>query len=506
MICRFGAFLLLSAGGLLADVRVSSLFADHMVLQRDRPLRIWGKADPAEPVTVRFRQQSVATTTDDTGRWSVMLQPEPAGGPHELTVAGRNTIRIGDVLVGDVWVASGQSNMVWRLDQSNHSAQEIAAANYPQIRFYQVQNSTSPVPLDDVKAAWRVCTPQDAGVFSGVGYFFARHLHQKLNVPVAILQSAWGGTPAESWISMTGLASDPALISVYADWAERVENYPVNQSRYEVQLKEWETASARAKAEGRPGPARPAAPAGPTHPHLPSALYNAMIHPLTPYAIRGASLYQGENNATRNRAYVYRRLFPALIQDWRRIWGQGDFPFLFVQLANYAKTNNSQWAELREAQLMTLQLANTGMAVTIDIGEAQDIHPKNKQDVGLRLAFAARAIAYGEKVEYSGPLYRQIAIEGDTARVYFDHAGSGLMAKGGADLTGFEIAGADRRYVPAQARIEGATVVVSSPEVSRPVHVRYAWADNPSCNLYNGDGLPASPFRSEIWLDPMRYR
>jgi sialate O-acetylesterase len=316
-----------------------------------------------------------------------------------------------------------------------------------------------------------------------------------MNQPVGLIQSAWGGTPAESWISLPALAADPALISVYADWAAAIEAYPLAKARYDQALAKWE----QTKQGARPQP-----PQGPGHQWEPASLYNAMIHPLVNYAVRGMLWYQGESNSGKRRGYVYRRLFPAMIQDWRARWGQGDFPFLWVQLANFE--NNGEWAEIREAQTMTLHLANTGQAVTTDIGEAKDIHPKNKQDVGLRLALAARAIAYGEKLVYSGPLYRQAVNEGGAIRVYFDHVGGGLAARGGGVLTGFLVAGADKKFVPAEAKVVGTTVVVTSNDVARPMYVRYAWGGNPDCNLVNAEGLPASPFRSDTWTEPAMYR
>lgn len=472
----------------LADVRLSSIFADGMVLQRERPARVWGKATPAEAVAVRFRGEERKTVADALGRWEVFLKPGTAGGPFELTIQGNNSIRIADVLVGEVWLASGQSNMEWRVSASNDPEREIAAANYPQIRFYKVEHTVADAPRDDVKAAWQAVTPQTIGALSAVGYFFARHLHQQLKVPVAILQAPWGGTPVESWISPSALAADPALLPAHSYWARILENHPAAMIRYEQAVAKWE-------AGGGKG-ARPGIPAGPGHPHAPSTLWNGMIAPIVSYAIAGAIWYQGETNGSRERAPVYHRLFSAMITDWRRAWGQGDFPFLFVQLANFAKVAGvSGWPELREAQLQTLRLKNTAMAVTIDIGDSADIHPKNKQDVGLRLALPARALAYGEKLVHSGPLYRQQTIEDGALRLFFDHVGSGLVARGG-ELKGFEIAGADGRFVAATARIDGATIVLSSPEVPLPAQARYGWADDPVTTLANKEGLPASPFRT----------
>lgn len=479
---------LLGAIPLFAEVRVPSIFADGMVLQRDRPCPIWGRADPGEAITITFRDEKIQTVADSLGRWRATLRPTPAGGPYTIEIAGRNTLRISDVLAGEVWLASGQSNMGWTVRQSNNAEQEIASSANPQIRLFKVENTVAAAPADDVKAAWSAASPATTGAYSAVGYFFARHLHEKLKVPVAILQSAWGGTPAESWVRASALSADPALMPVYSYWAGVLEAYPENALRHANALAKWEAA-------GRQG-ARPNPPAGPGHQHTPSSLWNGMIAPLVPYAIQGAIWYQGETNATLARAPHYNRLFSTLITDWRKAFGQGDFPFLFVQLANYARPGtNDGWPLLREAQLETLGVRNTGMAVTIDIGESQDIHPKNKQDVGLRLALPARVLAYGEKLVYSGPVFRQAAVEGAQMRLWFEHTGGGLAAKGGS-LEGFEVAGADGKFAPAQARIERDTVVVSSPGVSSPVQARYGWADDPKATLANSEGLPAPPFRT----------
>jgi sialate O-acetylesterase len=480
--------LLLCALPLAADVRLPSVFADGMVLQRDRPCPVWGRADAGEPITVTFRDQQVQTAADALGRWQIALRPTSAGGPFTIEIAGKNAIRINDVLVGEVWLASGQSNMGWTVRQSNNADREIANSANPQIRFFKVENTVAAAPAEDVKGAWSAASPATTGAYSAAGYFFARHLHDRLKVPVAILQSAWGGTPAESWVRASALSGDPALMPVFSHWAGVLEAYPENALRHANAVAKWE-------AGGRQG-ARPNPPAGPGHQHTPSGLWNGMIAPLVPYAIQGAIWYQGEANATIARAPHYHRLFSTLISDWRKAFGQGDFPFLFVQLANYARPGtNDGWPLLREAQLKTLGVRNTGMAVTIDVGESQDIHPKNKQAVGLRLALPALALAYGENVVYSGPVYRQAAREGSRMRLWFDHAGAGLSARGGT-LEGFEIAGADGKFAVAQARIEDETVVVASPEVKAPVQVRYGWADDPKATLMSAEGLPASPFRT----------
>ncbi len=482
-----------------ADVRLPALISDHMLLQREHPVRIYGWADAGESITVRFAGQTVSTAADAAGRWEAWLRPMPAGGPHELVISGRNTVTVRDVLVGEVWVASGQSNMAWPVERSRDAEKEIAAANYPRIRLFKVALKTSEEPLEDVEGSWQPCSPESVRSFSAVAYFFARHLHEKLGIPVGMIQSAWGGTPAQAWTSRATLISEPTLQTYLIEWNRVLVNWPRAKQRYQEALRQWEQRAAEAKREGREPPPRPGQPMGPGHPHTPAGLFNAMIHPLTPYAIRGAIWYQGESNANA-LARLYRTLFEAMIRDWRQAWGQGDFPFLFVQLASYANASpEGYWSVVQEAQLKTLELRNTGMAVTIDIGEAHDIHPKNKQDVGLRLALAARALVYGEKIVHSGPIFRQLTREGSRLRVWFDHVGGGLRARGA--LKEFLVAGADRVFHPAQAAIEGDTVLVWSDEVKEPVAVRYAWANFPEATLFNAEGLPASPFRSDDWPD-----
>ncbi len=482
-----------------ADVTLPGILTDHMVVQRGRPVHIWGRAAANEAVSVSFRGETRQTTATAGGQWSVFLAPGEAGGPFDLSIKGANSIAFKYVLVGDVWVASGQSNMEFKLQRAANAQAEIAAAKYPKIRRTLLARKVADHPMDDASATpWVDINPGNAADASAVAYFFARHLQEKLGgVPIGIIESFWGGTPVESWMSLRGISEDPALMPIFGGWARSLEAWPTVEDRYQKQLAQWNDAAAKAKAAGTNPPAKPGRPeTGPGGAYTPAGLYNAMIAPLTPFAIRGAIWYQGESNANPNPngASLYARAFQGMIRDWRRAWAIGDFPFLFVQLANYKA--NPSWPELREAQRETLSLANTGMAVTIDVGNPTDIHPTNKQDVGLRLALAARAVAFGEKLEYSGPLYRQTVRDGAGLRVWFDHTGGGLVAKGGA-LKGFEVAGVDRRFVPAEARIEGNSVVVSAPSVAAPLLVRYAWSDNPEASLYNGEGLPASPFRSQ---------
>jgi sialate O-acetylesterase len=399
-----------------------------------------------------------------------------------------------DVLVGEVWVGSGQSNMEFRLQTAVNHDEEIARADSPMIHLFQVKHTVAEQPADDVVGTWQVCAPASVKGFSAVEYFFGRNLQENLHVPMGLIESDWGGTPAQSWTSQQAIESDASLKFVLDEWDRTLAGYPARKQKYDSDLEAWNKAAAEARAAGKMAPNRPPMPPGPGHQNTPAGLYNGMIAPLTPYGIRGVIWYQGEANANENHAWRYRRLFGAMIQDWRNRWGEGDFPFYFVQLANFK--SNQFWPVLRESQNETLRLANTGMAVIIDIGESKDIHPKNKQDVGLRLALAARALTYRQPVEYSGPMFHMAAAEGSAMRVYLTHA-DGMQARGGGAITGFEVAGADGKYAEAQVKVDGATLLVSSAQVAEPVAVRYAWADDPVCNLVNQAGLPASPFRSD---------
>ena len=485
-------------------VRLPDLFDDNMVLQRGRPIPVWGVAEPGEQVTVTLAGQQAVVQADAGGKWLVRLPAMAAGGPYELKAYGTNSGEtLTNVAVGEVWVCSGQSNMEWQVKNSVHAEEEIAAARYPQIRSFTVTKAVAVEPLPECDGRWEVCSPRTVGNFTAVGYFFARELHRALGVPVGIINTSWGGTPAESWTSLAALQADAALQPIVTGREQWLSNYAAGVLAREQRVHEWMATAQAAQQAGKLLPLPPALeyPDDPRkNAWLPSGLYNGMIAPLLPYGIAGAIWYQGESNA--GRAYQYRTLFPTMIRDWRQAWGQGDFPFLFVQLANFmgtpAEPAESAWAELREAQLMTLSLPATGMATIIDIGDAQDIHPRNKQDVGSRLALAAQAIAYGRRLVYSGPIYRSMTVEGDQVRLRFAHTGGRLVAKGGP-LRGFAVAGEDRQFHWAEAKIEGGMVTVRSAQVARPVAVRYAWADNPACNLYNQAGLPASPFRTDDW-------
>lgn len=641
------------------ELQLPSVFGDHMVLQRGRPVPIWGKTDPGASVTVAFNQQTRTTIADTTGSWTLRLDPLEAGGPYVFRVSdGKENLEFRDVLVGEVWLCSGQSNMEWPVEWSQDAETEIGNAKYPLIHLFKVGKQVSPQPKWDVEGTWKVCDPQTVPQFSAVGYFFSRDLHKDLDVPVGMIESAWGGTPAEAWTSREVLLSNPVLAPI-------VERFDAAQPTYERDLERYKKALAEVESLPRPqdigtspaalawakpdtddrawktivlpglwsqrelpidgavwfrkrvkipsgwvgknlqlslgaiddydityvngtevghtgkenelswisprvypipadlvtndrlviavrvfdaggeggfssrpdllfiqrigetaggtvsiagswkcqierqvqdkraelAAAMPAKPIGPGDMDSPAGLYHAMILPLVPYAIRGVLWYQGESNA--NRARQYRVLFPALIRNWRHTWCQGDFPFLYVQLANFLarspRPTDHEWAELREAQAMALSLPSTAMAVAIDIGDPQNIHPQNKQEVGRRLERAALALAYSRGMTYSGPLYRSMTIEGSSIRLHFDHVDGGLVLRGDNDPKGFAIAGKNRKFVWADVQVEGDTVVVTSPEIAKPVAVRYGWDGDPVISLFNEAGFPASPFRTDDW-------
>lgn len=477
---------------LYGAVRLPALFADHMVVQRDEPVHVWGDAAPGETVTVAFRGAQGISTADALGRWTVQLPAGGYGGPFVLSIRGTNVIELTDVLVGDVWIASGQSNMGFSLRDAQNAKQEIADANLPQVRLLNVKQRYADYPQEDldVITPWSVCTPASASDFSAVAFFFARDLLHQDHVPIGVIESAWGGTPAEAWTSMHALSQDASLMPVFSAWAAMADAEPETKRAEAKERKEIEEKNGAGGDENLRLPWHPV-----FNSWAPAALYNGMIAPLTRFPIRGVIWYQGESNTDSLRYPIYGRLFRTLIQDWRAAWLEGDFPFLFVQIANYRTGPEDHWPEVREAQRDALVLANTAMVVTIDIGDAENIHPANKQDVGFRLALAARSIVDREPVEASGPLYRCMSREGNVLRLYFDHAKQGLMIKGD-QLHGFEIAGADGNFVSAVAGIDGTTVVLSNPSVPSPTQARYGWSGDPVCNLFNKAGLPASPFRT----------
>ncbi len=479
-----------------AEVRLPHLFSDHAVLQREQPLKVWGWAEPGEQVQITFRKQAAAVTADALGHWSVALRPEPAGGPDTLTVRGTNTLTLHDVLVGDVWFASGQSNMELPLRGFpgsavlKNGAAEIAAANQPHLRLLRFPHVSSPYEQQDIDAAWTLCTPETATEFSAVAYFFGRALQHDQHVPIGLIDATWGGTPASSWVSLQGLSADAGLMPVFAAHVPIVEQQAEMAARTVAEKREDDAARAGGQAP----------PKHPWHPDPaswdPTGLFNGMIAPALGYPIKGVLWYQGETDSSTERAPLYARLFPTLISDWRARWGVGDFPFIFAQISSFTSTPGEHWGVIRDAQRRSLKLTETAMAVTLDVGEVDNVHPADKQTVGARLALGARSVAYGEKVEWSGPLFQQVVEDGDTLRVYFTH-GEGLTAKSGP-LHGFEAAGEDGIFKPAEARIEVGTVVVRAAGLTRPRAVRYAWANSSlEANLYNSAGLPASTFTSE---------
>lgn len=631
----------LAACPALAEVRLAPIFGDHMVLQREAALPVWGQAEPGEEVSVTLAGQARSVRAGPDGRWRAELDPMPAGGPHELEVRGANRILLKDVRIGEVWICSGQSNMQWPVRLSADPEREIAQSADPDLRLFLVGFAAPSEPAAGLSGAWQVCGPDSVGGFSAVAYSFGRHLRRELGVPVGLIQSAVGGTPAESWTRLEDLSSDPQLRKHAEHRTRALADYPAALARHKEQMRDFEATGGfdpataaddagwerpdhddrewgvltqplaweysgigelkldgtvwcrrdveipadwagkdlilrtcpideedraffngeavgglnawterraypvpgrlvrggravisfrvtdragiggiigepadfrleraddpsiflplagpwRYRVAGRFLP-RPTQPLGPGHALLPGGLYNGMIAPIVPFRIRGVIWYQGESNA--RDSLEYRRLFPALIRGWREAWGQGEFPFYWVQLAGYIwERPDPEWAELREAQTLTLSLPATGQALAIDLGESRDIHPKNKQEVGRRLALIALDRTYGRPTVYSGPVFRAVRFGDGRAVVSFDHADGGLVARDGA-LRSFEIAGADRVFVPAEAVVSGDTVIVSAAGISEPVAVRYAWANFPEgCNLYNGSGLPACPFRTD---------
>lgn len=499
LLCSSALLLSFAASLARGEVTLPKILSSHMVVQRGQAIHIWGWADPGEQVTVTLRGATASAKADDLGHWSLYLPPEQAGGPYPVTVAGaHNTITLDDVMIGDVWFASGQSNMQMPLagfpGQAvvSNAAEEIRNANQPSLRLLLIPMKATPYPQQDQGATWTLCTPETATNFSAAAYFFGREIASREHVTVGLIDSTWGGTPAEAWMSMDSLGADAALMPVFAQWARDSDD----NSDYARILAQYKREDDEARAANRPMPWHPWRPES-LESWEPAWLYNGMIAPAIGFPIKGVIWYQGETNTPFERALTYQRIFTALISDWRKQWQEGNFPFYYVQISSYTSNPAAEdWAAVREAQRRTLSLANTAMAVTIDIGNPDNVHPSDKQDVGHRLALAARALTYGEQVEYSGPIYRQASNEGSRIRVWFDHASSGLVAKGGP-LTGFEIAGKDKKFVPATTRIDGQSVVLSNPDVPSPEYVRYGWANAPVVNLFNGAGLPASPFTTE---------
>jgi sialate O-acetylesterase len=504
-----------------ADVRLSALFAEHAVLQRDRPLPVWGWATPGEKVTVALGTETGDATAGKDGRWQVTLKPQPVSkAPLTLTVTGKNMIVVKDVLLGDVWLCGGQSNMEWALGGCD-APDDIRTAALPPVRQFGVDYNFAATPQTEVRGQWAVCTPQTAPGFTAVGFYFARRVHKETGVPIGLLRSCVGGTNIELWMSQDTLLNTPALAPFGKVMRESLATYQKDLAAALPAVEAWTAKSREELKAGRPVPMPPAVPEFPFGEKMSRprcvTLHNGMIAPLVPFALRGVLWYQGESNAggvAEGQQYVETKR--AMVADWRKWFGDPDLPFYFVQLAGWLKSPDDPaggdgWAHVREAQRKCLALPHTGMAVATDIGDAADIHPKNKSDVGDRLARWALANEYGKKVVPSGPLFRELKIDGNKAVVAFDHVGAGLMVgrKSGlkpteedrdGTLRRFAVAGKDKKWVWAEAKIVGATVVCTHPDVPNPVAVRYGFAMNPvGANLYNKDGLPASPFRTDDW-------
>ncbi len=491
-----------------ADVRLSNLFSDHMVLQRDQAVSVWGWADEGEEVTVSFQDQAVTGKANAEGEWKVQLaalKTDAEGKP--LTVKGKNTVKLENVLVGEVWLCSGQSNMEWKVGSSvGGDLEKLTASRLKSLRFLTVRTPGQQTPVSQPDQKWQPCDGESVLNFSAVGYYFGRQLTDTLNVPVGLIDNSWGGSACEAWVRRDKLESEAAYGPLMEKWKklEAAYDHDAEMKKYrEVTLVKWEEAVKLAKTEGKPAPQKPRSPQNQMGGNQrPGNLYNGRLMPVLGYGIRGAIWYQGESNA--GRAFQYRDLFPRMIKNWREDWKQGDFPFYWVQLADFreevAAPGESSWAELREAQTRTLSLPNSGEAVIVDLGEANDIHPRRKMEVGLRLARHALAKNYNIAVPCQSPLYDKMEVKDGKVLVTFKEVGQGLRTLDVGEVRGFAIAGEDKQWKPGVAKIVGPNLVeVSSPQVAGPVAVRYAWAENPVCNLYSKNDLPVTPFRTDDW-------
>lgn len=496
-ILTFAFLTLLAPAFCHAELRLSPIFGDSMVVQRDQPIHVWGWTKPGVDVTAEMAGKKGSGTADATGRFDLNLEALPVGGPHQLTIQADETKTFSDVLVGEVWLCSGQSNMAWPVSSANDPDLESLTAKFPQIRLISVPQVASQEPLNDFDGQWEACTPETVKSFSAVGYFFGRQLHQTLDVPIGLIDNAWGGSAAEAWVAREDLEKTGAYGDLLKKWDDEVAAYDhaAAVKQYQERLAKWQVE----KRGARPRTPRSKIDSN----HRPANLFNGVLHPVLGYTIRGAIWYQGESNAS--RAYQYRHLFPLMIQTWRDRWGQGDFPFYWVQLADFRPEvdtpGDSQWAELREAQTMTMsKLPNTGEAVIVDLGESSDIHPRNKQDVAKRLARWALATQYGFDLPYRSPMYRSVTFADGKATVEFQHVGGGLDTFDVKEPIGFTIAGDDQTFVQAESKIVGKDrIEVWSDKVANPVAVRFGWADNPVRNVQSSNGLPVTPFRTDKW-------
>jgi len=486
------------------EVTLAPIFTDHAVVQRDKVLPVWGQAAPGEKIAVSFRGQTVNATAEADGRWVVVFEPLAASAePADLVVATGHApaLTIHDVLVGEVWLASGQSNMEWPVSYLRDDEKKIAAVDLPLVRELRVEHTVATAPASAVKTSgWRSATPATVGGFSAVGYFFAREVQRKLGVPVGIIHSSWGGADIEAWMSPAARASTTLGPTIEARWKKAMSEWPPERvARYPADMAAWQKADEEAKAARKKNLLPwPKPPASTDSPAMPGGLFNAMIAPLQPGALRGILWYQAESNVDRPREYA--ELFPALIRAWRANWGDDHRPFYFVQLPNFADGNPNarQWARIREAQAKALDLPATAMAVSIDVGDPENLHPTSKMEIGRRLALIAKAELYGIPGDFSGPVFTGATREGAALRVHFKYASGTLIAQN-RPVQSLELAGPDKVFYPATAKIDRDTLLVTSPKVKEPVAVRYAWMNAPAANLYNGAGLPAAPFRSDDW-------
>ncbi|MGJ8692298.1 MAG: sialate O-acetylesterase [Thalassotalea sp.] len=480
-----------------AQVTLPNIFNDNMVLQQNLNNSVWGKAEQGEKITVTIANQSHTTHANSNGDWRLKLKPLKAGGPYKLEVAGDNTISYNNVLVGEVWLCSGQSNMGWRVSGSNHAKLEMASANYPELRLITIPRVGIDKPQFNVDAKWLATTPDSVGDFSATCYFYGRRLHQTLGVPVGLINTAWGGSPVESFIARDKLEQDPQFDKMLANWDQQAASFTEEKlardiADYEAWIK-----------KGKPGKKRFLPQNVLTGKKRPANIFNGMINPIIGYGIKGAIWCQGESNL--GRAAQYRALFPLLINSWRAQWKQGDFPFYWVQLADFnnevlSPSKNSNWALLREAQTMTLALPNTGEAIVYDLGEAKDIHPRNKQEAANRLVRHPLVKDYGYDMNADSPRYDAIEFNGNKVIITFKNVGTKLYAFDTDTIVGFAIAGIDKKFINAQAKIISKNkIAVSAKEITMPVAIRYGWEDNPIVNLYDKSGLPVTPFRSDAW-------